>query len=120
VAEGLPWTKTRSGQTAEQAEGENAKLKRLVGELSLEKQILKDVAEGNFEAPSGGGARSDMHARTTAFRSDMPAGGRGRKEKHNDQLLGILSRQTLRCKWHPSVDCCSCTRGGLNHEFPAE
>jgi putative transposase len=29
-------------------ERENAKLKRLVAELSLEKQILKDVASGNF------------------------------------------------------------------------
>jgi putative transposase len=29
-------------------ERENAKLKRLLAELSLEKQILKDVAEGNF------------------------------------------------------------------------
>jgi putative transposase len=31
-----------------QLERENAKLKRLVAELSLEKQILKDIAEGNF------------------------------------------------------------------------
>ena len=31
-----------------QLERENAKLKRLVAELSLEKQILKDVAAGNF------------------------------------------------------------------------
>ncbi len=29
-------------------EKENLKLKRLVAGLSLEKQILKDVAEGNF------------------------------------------------------------------------
>jgi hypothetical protein len=29
-------------------EGENAKLKRVVGELTLEKQILKDVAEGSI------------------------------------------------------------------------
>jgi hypothetical protein len=29
-------------------ERENAKLKRLVAKLSLEKQILKDVASGNF------------------------------------------------------------------------
>jgi putative transposase len=29
-------------------ERENAKLKRLVAELSLEKQILKDMTSGNF------------------------------------------------------------------------
>jgi hypothetical protein len=29
-------------------EKENTRLKRLVAELSLEKQVLKDVAEGNF------------------------------------------------------------------------
>jgi hypothetical protein len=29
-------------------EKENAHLRRLVTELSLEKQVLKDVAEGNF------------------------------------------------------------------------
>jgi putative transposase len=29
-------------------EKENSKLKRLVAELSLDKQILKDIAEGNF------------------------------------------------------------------------
>ena len=29
-------------------EKENTRLKRLLAELSLEKQVLKDVAEGNF------------------------------------------------------------------------
>jgi putative transposase len=29
-------------------EKENGKLKRLVAELSLDQQILKDIAEGNF------------------------------------------------------------------------
>ena len=29
-------------------EQENAKLKRLVANLSLEKLVLKDIAEGNF------------------------------------------------------------------------
>jgi hypothetical protein len=29
-------------------EKENTRLKRLVAELSLEKQVLKDVASGNF------------------------------------------------------------------------
>jgi hypothetical protein len=32
----------------QELERENTKLKRLVAELSLEKQILKDVASGNF------------------------------------------------------------------------
>ena len=48
------WWKEFGGLKLDQAkrlkelERENAKLKRLVAELSLEKQILKDVAEGNF------------------------------------------------------------------------
>jgi putative transposase len=48
------WRKEFGGLKLEQAkrlkelERENIKLKRLVAELSLEKQILKDVAEGNF------------------------------------------------------------------------
>ncbi len=48
------WRKEFGGMKLDQAkrlkelERENLKLKRLVAELSLEKQILKDVAEGNF------------------------------------------------------------------------
>jgi putative transposase len=48
------WRKEYGGLRLDQAkrlkelEKENLKLKRLVAELSLEKQILKEVAEGNF------------------------------------------------------------------------
>jgi putative transposase len=48
------WRKEYGGMKTEQAkrmkelEKENTRLKRLVAELSLEKQVLKDVAEGNF------------------------------------------------------------------------
>jgi len=48
------WRKEYGGLKLDQAkrlkelEKENTKLKRLVAELSLEKQVLKDVAEGNF------------------------------------------------------------------------
>jgi putative transposase len=48
------WRKEYGGLQLEQArrmkdlERENARLKRLVADLSLEKQILKDVASGNF------------------------------------------------------------------------
>ena len=48
------WRKEYGGLKLDQAkrlkelERENTKLIRLVAELSLEKQILKDVAEGNF------------------------------------------------------------------------
>jgi transposase-like protein len=63
------WRKEYGGLKLDQAkrlkelERENAKLKRLVAELSLEKQILKDVAEGTrgqtgrFLISSGGWAR---------------------------------------------------------------
>jgi putative transposase len=48
------WRKEYGGLKMDQAkrlkelEKENGKLKRLVVELSLDKQILKDIAEGNF------------------------------------------------------------------------
>jgi hypothetical protein len=48
------WRKEYVGLKLEQAkrmkdlEKENTRLKRLVAELSLEKQVLKDVASGNF------------------------------------------------------------------------
>ena len=48
------WRKEYGGLKLEQAkrlkdlEKENARLKRLVAELSLEKQVLKDVASGNL------------------------------------------------------------------------
>jgi len=48
------WGKEYGGLKMDQAkrlkelEKENGKLKRLVAELSLDKQILKDIAEGNF------------------------------------------------------------------------
>ena len=48
------WRKEYGGLKVEQAkrlkvlEKENARLKRLAAELSLEKQVLEDVAEGNF------------------------------------------------------------------------
>ena len=47
------WRKEYGGLKMDQAkrmkelEKENGKLKRLVAELSLDKQILKDIAEGN-------------------------------------------------------------------------
>jgi hypothetical protein len=48
------WRKEYGGLRLDQAkllkelEKENLMVKRLVAELSLEKQILRDVAEGNF------------------------------------------------------------------------
>ena len=48
------WRKEYGGLKMDQAkrlkelEKENGKLKRLVAELSLDKQIRKDIAEGNF------------------------------------------------------------------------
>ena len=48
------WRKEYGGLKLDQAkrmkelEKENVRLRRLVAELSLEKQVLQDVAEGNF------------------------------------------------------------------------
>jgi len=41
-----------------QLETENGRLKKLVADLSLEKQVLKDIAEGNLQALSVAGGQS--------------------------------------------------------------
>ena len=40
--------KLEQARRLKELEKENSRLRRLVTELSLEKQVLKDVAEGNF------------------------------------------------------------------------
>jgi cell division protein FtsB len=42
--------KTDQAKRLKELEQENSKLKRLVAELSLDKQILQDIARGNFYA----------------------------------------------------------------------
>src|ERR1700759_2192994 len=64
------WRKEYGGLQIDQAkrlkelEQENAKLKRLVANLSLDKIVLEDFARGNFEARNGGGVRSSMRVRS--------------------------------------------------------
>jgi putative transposase len=73
------WRKEYGGVAVEQAkrlkdlERENTRLRRLVADLSLEKQILKDVASGN-PARSGAGRRSLASGKSTVSQSAMPAG----------------------------------------------
>ena len=50
-----------------------ADLYRVVAEQSLEKQVLKDIAEGNFHALNIVAVRCSMRARSMNFPSDMPA-----------------------------------------------
>ena len=73
------WRREYGGVAVEQAkrlkelERENARLRRLVADLSLEKQVLKDVAAGNLQAPSGAGRRFWASETSTASRSATPA-----------------------------------------------
>lgn len=55
-------------------EKENSRLKRLVANLSLEKQVLKDISSGNLQAPNGAGRRLPGRGRNTDSRSAKPAG----------------------------------------------
>jgi putative transposase len=85
------WRKEFGGLKLDQAkrlkelERENAKLKRLVAELSLEKQILKDVAERNFQTLSG-----DVEW------SCMPAGYLGSGERRNAAIDECRAQNCIR------------------------
>ena len=48
MAEGIWGLKVEQAKRLKALEKENTRLKRLVAELPLEKQVLQDVAEGNF------------------------------------------------------------------------
>lgn len=72
------WKKAYGGLRVDQAkrlkglEQENARLKRLVADLSLDNSILKEVAAGNFYARPDTETRCAMHRR----RSRAPNAGR--------------------------------------------
>src|SRR4029078_4524566 len=57
------WRKEDGGLNADQdkrlkqLEDENGRLKKLVADLSLEKQVLRDIAQGKLNAPTGAGRR---------------------------------------------------------------
>ena len=48
LAQGVWRLEGGPGKRLKELEQENGKLKRLVAELSLDKQILQDIARGNF------------------------------------------------------------------------
>ena len=83
------WRKEYGGLQLEQAkrlkdlERENARLRRLVADLSLEKQVLKDVAAGNLQALSGAGRRSLVSGRSMASRSATPAASSASRAGHS-------------------------------------
>ena len=83
------WRKEYGGLKVEQAkrlkelEKENARLKQLVAELSLEKQVLL----------SGGVARWSVRGRDTGCRNGMPAGCWGNGEVHNGTSRWIGQRK---------------------------
>ena len=74
------WRKEYSGLELDQArrkkdlEKENGRLKRLVVDLSLDKQVFKDIASGNLYAPNGAGRRLRGLVRSSGSRNAMPAG----------------------------------------------
>jgi len=83
------WRKEYGGLKLEQArrlkelEKENSRLRRLVTELSLEKQVLKDVAEGNFQALNGDVPRYSMPESNIGYRSGVRAGCWGSGEERS-------------------------------------
>ncbi len=53
-------------------ERENARLRKAVSDLTLEKVILKEAASGKWLAPRGGGPASGMSCASSACRSGRP------------------------------------------------
>ena len=82
------WRKEYGGLRLNQAkrlkvlEKENARLKKLVADLSLDKQILKEVSSGNFSRPDEEETRSgvgegEIGSRARLRTSGLPSAGTG-------------------------------------------
>ena len=70
--QGYYWCRRENGglnvdqaKRLKQLENKNNRLKKLVADLSLEKQVLKDIASGSLQAPNGAGRRSLRLGRST-------------------------------------------------------
>src|ERR687893_176799 len=65
----------KSGQVKrlKELEAENARLRRAVSDLTLDKQILAEAARGNFQAPRAGAPASSTSAVCCPFPSAAPA-----------------------------------------------
>jgi hypothetical protein len=87
------WRKEYGGLELDQAkrmkelERENIRLKRLVADLSLEKQVFKDVASGSLEALSGAGRLLKAFGRSMVCPSVAPAGLSTSPAERNDTPL---------------------------------
>ena len=55
-------------------EAENTRLRRAVSDLTLDKQILREAAKGNFSAPRAAGPAWIMWSRNWACPNGAPAG----------------------------------------------
>ena len=99
------WRKEYGGLQIDQAkrlkelEQENAKLKRLVANLSLDKLVLEDFARGNFEARTDGGVRSSMRARRIGSVSGERAIWRSSHAAHS--AIGRHSGKTKMLSFRP-------------------
>src|SRR5215831_7780980 len=73
------WRKEYGGLQLEQAkklkdlQKENAQMRRAVADLTVEEQILKDIAQRNFGVPSGGNRRSARSGKK-GLRRALPSG----------------------------------------------
>jgi len=78
------WRKEYGGLKLDQArrlkdlERENARLRQAVADLTLDKLILKEAAEGNVSAPSAAGGVLCARERSSECRSDGPVMSWGR------------------------------------------
>ena len=59
-------------------------MKELLAGLALDKQVLKDIAEGNLQALSGAGRPLTQLARSTTSADTMPAGSPGNHVGRSD------------------------------------
>ena len=92
------WRREYGGLKVDQArrlkelERENGCLRRAVADLTLEKLVLKEAAEGNWSAPSAAGVVLPMFSRSSVSRNAGRAGIWDSRDRRKDAI--VLSPMT--------------------------
>jgi putative transposase len=87
--------KTEQVKRLKDLETENARLRRAVSDLTLDKLILQEAARGNFKAPRVAVPTSSRSERSCIYPSVAPVRRSGSTARHNARSRAVVTTRSI-------------------------